>query len=132
MKIKKGTKLIAINECKMHISGAEALVIGKEYKVYHSTDKVFFIESEIDSAHEFSFDTATKYFKAKGETTAEQHQTASEQQSSVTAVEWFYDKIKSHFEHDGDLLETLTFTMVIAKVKERTAWKYLGCCNKSP
>jgi hemerythrin len=36
-----------------------------------------------------------------------------------TAVEWFYDKIKSHFEHDGDLLETLTFTMAIAKKKER-------------
>lgn len=36
-----------------------------------------------------------------------------------TAVEWFYDKIKSHFEHDGDLLETLTFTKAIAKLKER-------------
>ena len=36
-----------------------------------------------------------------------------------TAVEWFYDKIKSHFEHDGDLLETLTFTMSIAKQMER-------------
>lgn len=36
-----------------------------------------------------------------------------------TAVEWFYDKIKSHFEHDGDLLESLTFTMAIAKKKER-------------
>jgi hypothetical protein len=36
-----------------------------------------------------------------------------------TAVEWFYNKIKSHFEHDGDLLETLTFTMAIAKKKER-------------
>jgi hypothetical protein len=36
-----------------------------------------------------------------------------------TAVEWFYDKIKSHFEHDGDLFETLSFTMAIAKQKER-------------
>ena len=36
-----------------------------------------------------------------------------------TAVEWFYDKIKSHFEHDGDLLETLTFTMSIAQQKEK-------------
>lgn len=35
-----------------------------------------------------------------------------------TAVEWFYDKIKSHFEHDGDLLETITFTMAIAKQME--------------
>ena len=37
----------------------------------------------------------------------------------LTAVQWFYDKIKSHFEHDGDLLETLTFTMEIAKKMER-------------
>jgi hypothetical protein len=36
-----------------------------------------------------------------------------------TAVEWFYENIKSHFAHDGDLLETLTFTMAIAKQKER-------------
>lgn len=36
-----------------------------------------------------------------------------------TAVDWFFDKIKSHFEHDGDLLEVLTFTMAIAKAKER-------------
>ena len=39
--------------------------------------------------------------------------------SKQTAVEWFYDKIKSHFEHDGDLLETLIFTMAIAKKMER-------------
>jgi hypothetical protein len=38
---------------------------------------------------------------------------------SKTAVDWFYEKIKSHFEHDGDLLEALTFTMAIAKKKER-------------
>jgi hypothetical protein len=36
-----------------------------------------------------------------------------------TAVEWFYDKIKSHFEHDGDLLESIIFTMIVAKQKER-------------
>lgn len=36
-----------------------------------------------------------------------------------TAVDWFYDKIKSHFEHDGDLLETLMFTASIAKEKEK-------------
>ena len=36
-----------------------------------------------------------------------------------TALDWFYDKIKSHFEHDGDLLETLNFTLAIAKEKER-------------
>jgi hypothetical protein len=35
-----------------------------------------------------------------------------------SAVDFFYDKIKSHFEHDGDLLETLNFTYAIAKEKE--------------
>ncbi len=40
-------------------------------------------------------------------------------ETKQTAVEWFYDKIKSHFEHDGDLLETLIFTMSIAKKMER-------------
>ena len=40
-------------------------------------------------------------------------------QKKQTAVVWFYDKIKSHFEYDGDLLETITFTMEIAKDKER-------------
>jgi hypothetical protein len=41
------------------------------------------------------------------------------QQTKQTAVQWFYDKIKSHFEHDGDLLESLSYTMEIAKFKER-------------
>ena len=36
-----------------------------------------------------------------------------------SALDWFYDKIKSHFEHDGDALETLNFTYAIAKQKER-------------
>ena len=36
-----------------------------------------------------------------------------------TALDWYWDKIKSHFEHDGDLLETATFTLAIAKQKER-------------
>ena len=43
-----------------------------------------------------------------------------------TAVDWLFDKIKSHFEHDGDLFETLTYTIAIAKQKEKeqviTAW----------
>jgi hypothetical protein len=43
----------------------------------------------------------------------------SNEAETKTAVEWFYDKIKSHFEHDGDLLETIIFTMAIAKKKER-------------
>jgi len=40
-------------------------------------------------------------------------------ENKLTAVEWFYDKIKSHFEHDGDLMEALTITMSLAKQKER-------------
>jgi hypothetical protein len=36
-----------------------------------------------------------------------------------TSLDWFYDKIKSHFESDDDLLETLNFTYAIAKQKER-------------
>jgi len=36
-----------------------------------------------------------------------------------SAVEWFYDKIKSHFDHDGELVESVAFTMAIAKQKER-------------
>ena len=37
----------------------------------------------------------------------------------MTAVEWYFDKIKSHFEHDGDLFETACFTYAIAKEKEK-------------
>lgn len=37
----------------------------------------------------------------------------------MTAVEWYFDKIKSHFEHDGDLFETAMFTYSIAKLKEK-------------
>ena len=36
-----------------------------------------------------------------------------------TALDWYWDKIKSHFEHDGDLFETATFTFAIAKQKEK-------------
>jgi len=36
-----------------------------------------------------------------------------------TAVDWYFDKIKSHFEHDGDLFETACFTYAIAKQKEK-------------
>jgi len=40
-------------------------------------------------------------------------------ENKQTAVEWYWDKIKSHFEHDGDLFETATFTFAIAKEKEK-------------
>jgi hypothetical protein len=36
-----------------------------------------------------------------------------------TAVEWYFDKIKSHFEHDGDLFEVACMTYAIAKQKEK-------------
>ena len=39
--------------------------------------------------------------------------------SKQTALDWYWDKIKSHFEHDGDLFETASFTFAIAKKKER-------------
>ena len=37
--------------------------------------------------------------------------------SKQTALDWYWDKIKSHFEYDGDLLETASFTFAIAKKK---------------
>lgn len=40
-------------------------------------------------------------------------------ENKQTAVDWLYEKIKSHFEHDGDLLESLIITISIAKQKER-------------
>ena len=36
-----------------------------------------------------------------------------------TPLDWFYDKIKGHFEHDGDLQESVIFAYSIAKQKER-------------
>jgi hypothetical protein len=36
-----------------------------------------------------------------------------------TAVDWYFDKIKSHFEHDGDLFEVACMTYAIAKEKEK-------------
>lgn len=36
-----------------------------------------------------------------------------------TALDWFWDKMKSYFEHDGELFETASFTFAIAKEKER-------------
>jgi len=36
-----------------------------------------------------------------------------------TAVEWYFDKMKSHFEHDGDLYEVFCITYQLAKEKEK-------------
>lgn len=39
-------------------------------------------------------------------------------ENKQTAVDWYFDKIKSHFEHDGDLYEIACMTYAIAKQKE--------------
>ena len=36
-----------------------------------------------------------------------------------TAVEWLYNNLKSHFEHDGDLLEVVQFSFKQAKEMEK-------------
>jgi hypothetical protein len=36
-----------------------------------------------------------------------------------TAVEWLFNNLKSHFEHDGDLLETVQMSFQQAKEKEK-------------
>jgi len=36
-----------------------------------------------------------------------------------TAVEWFFENIKSYFTKDGDVFEDIVFTMSIAKLKEK-------------
>jgi hypothetical protein len=44
-----------------------------------------------------------------------------------TAVEWFFDKMKSHFEHDGDLFETVCMTYAISKAMEKE--QIIGAAN---
>lgn len=36
-----------------------------------------------------------------------------------TAVEWLYNNLKSHFEHNGDLLEVVQMSFEQAKAMER-------------
>jgi hypothetical protein len=36
-----------------------------------------------------------------------------------TAVQWLFDNLKSHFEHDGDLLEIVQFSFEQAKEMEK-------------
>ena len=43
-----------------------------------------------------------------------------------TAVEWYWDKMKSHFEHDGDLFEVACMTYEIAKEKEKEQLLYFA------
>lgn len=58
MKIKKGTKLIAIDPCEMEDEGEKALIVGKEYTVLKIEAEKFegeaiVIKSEIDNNHYF-------------------------------------------------------------------------------
>jgi hemerythrin len=40
-------------------------------------------------------------------------------ESKQTAVDWLYNNLKSHFEHDGDLLEAVQFSFNQAKEMEK-------------
>jgi hemerythrin len=40
-------------------------------------------------------------------------------ENKQTAVEWLYNNLKSHFEHDGDLLEIVQFSFQQAKEMEK-------------
>jgi hypothetical protein len=37
----------------------------------------------------------------------------------MTAVEWLYENLKSHFEHDGDLLEAVKMSFEHAKEMQK-------------
>lgn len=54
---------------------------------------------------------------------------------SPTAVEWLFDKLKSHFEHDGDLLEGVIMTVNQAKQMEKEqimdAWIGTNTCDSA-
>ena len=39
--------------------------------------------------------------------------------NNMTAVDWYFDKIKSHFEHDGELFESAVWTYEQAKQMEK-------------
>ena len=42
-----------------------------------------------------------------------------EEEKEMTAVEWLYNNLKSHFEHDGDLLEVVKMSFEQAKEMEK-------------
>jgi len=41
------------------------------------------------------------------------------EKNNITAVEWFFDKIKSHFEHNGELMESIIWTYEQSKEMEK-------------
>ena len=61
--IEKGTKLIAIDECKMDENEENALIIGKSYTVNSANRLYITIESEIDEMHQFYRTELNEFFK---------------------------------------------------------------------
>ena len=61
--IEKGTKLIAIDECKMDENDENALIIGKSYTVNSANRLYITIESEIDEMHQFYRTELNEFFK---------------------------------------------------------------------
>jgi hypothetical protein len=55
----------------------------------------------------------------KGENLAALVGRSNPQAMKQTAVEWLYNNLKSHFEHDGDLLECVQMSMQQAKEIEK-------------
>lgn len=60
---KKGTKLIAIDECKMDENEENALIIGKSYTVNSANRLYITINSEIDEMHQFYRTELNEFFK---------------------------------------------------------------------
>ena len=61
--ITKGTKLIAIDECKMDENDENALIIGKCYTVNSANRLYITINSEIDEMHQFYRTELNEFFK---------------------------------------------------------------------
>lgn len=61
--IEKGTKLIAIDECKMDENDENALIIGKCYTVNSANRLYITINSEIDEMHQFYITELNEFFK---------------------------------------------------------------------
>lgn len=61
--IEKGTKLIAIDECKMDENEENALIVGKCYVVNSANRLYITINSEIDEMHQFYRTELHEFFK---------------------------------------------------------------------
>ena len=63
MKIKKGTKLIAIDECIMEFENVPSLIIGNTYEITGVFSNYFTISSHQHKEHEFNICELNSYFK---------------------------------------------------------------------